>query len=226
MAPVPVLGVFRSRAVVVAGTVDVVIGLVALGIGADLAGGHADRSALPFGLLLVLIGGFLAIGGVGRVSARLELCSDRVRWRWYFAWHEILLGDLDDAALVEKGSPASGASWAGFLGGGFISVLIWWFGERVYAVLSSEPSLGRVELVLTKRHSAPVEVRPISAWSTRSSHSKANQALAAIKAAIVACDSTASTEQPAQSWQLLHDEWESPTAQPEAPPTSVQRSIE
>ena len=139
-----------------------------------------------------------------------------MRWRWYFAWHEVELGELEDAALVEKGSRASGASWSGFLGGGFVSVFIWWIGELVWSVFSNEPSIGRVELVVIPRHGSPVEVRPISAWSTRSSHSQANQALDAVKSAIVA-----GAPAPAQNWQLLHDQWEPHEPEQSAPPSSV-----
>jgi hypothetical protein len=218
MASPPVLGVFRSRAVVVAGALDLVIGLVVLGIGVAVAGRDADRSALPIGLLVVLVGGYLVISGLGRVVARVELCSDRFRWKWNFSWHEVALRDVRDAALVEKGSPSSGASWAGFLGGGFIGVFIWWFGELVYSFFSNEPSLGPLELVVIRRHGDPLEVRPISAWSSRSSHSEANQALSALKSAIAIGDPPPAQ---AQDWELLHDQWESPGSEQPAPPTSV-----
>ena len=215
MASIPVLGSFRSRAVVVAGTADIVIGVGALGIGASIAAGNS-KNALPLGLLVLLVGAYLMISGLGRVTARLEVCSDRVRWRWYFSWHAVELREIEDAALVEKGSTASGASWSGFLGGGFVSVFIWWVGELVCSVFGNEPSIGSVELVVIRHHGSPVEVRPISVWSTRSSHSQANQALDAVKSAIEVGPSA-----PAQNWQLLHDQWESPEPEQSAPPSSV-----
>jgi hypothetical protein len=214
MASIPVLGAFRSRAVVVSGVVDMVIGVGALGIGASVAAG-TTKNALPLALLLLLVGAYLVISGLGRVTARLEVCSDRVRWRWSFSWHELELRELEDAALVEKGSPASGASWSGYLAGGFTWVFIWWIGELVYSVFSNEPSLGPVELVLIPRHGTPEEVRPITAWSSRQSHSQAKKALDAVRSAIMI-----TAPAPAQNWHLLHDEWESPEPQ-QVPPTSV-----
>ena len=211
----------------VAGTLDVVLGLGFLGLGAAVAGRGDNRDALPLGLVFVLVGVLLMIGGLGRLTARLEVRADRLRWRWSFGSHEVPLHELEDAALVEKGSPAWGASWAGFLGGGllgvgFFGVFLWWLAELADSVVSSEPTLGGLDLVVMKRRGGPVEVKPISAWSTRSSHSQATKALEAVKVAIESCASTVAESPASQSWRLLHDEWESPEPGAQVPPTTIQ----
>jgi hypothetical protein len=203
MSSPPVLAVFRSRAVVVAGRVDVAFGLGALAVGSVIAS-RRDRPSLFLGMAIVFVGVLLFAGGLGRVTARLEICADRMRW-WYFGRHEIPLQDLVDAALVEKGAPASGAAWAAYLPGGLPGVLTWWLGELAYSGFSNEPSLGPVELVAMQRHGVPVEVRAIGAWSTRASHSEANRAVQALKTAIAAAAPPTRA-----SRQLLHDGWEEP----------------
>ena len=201
--------VFRSRAVYVAGTVDLVIGGAVLFVGLAVAVARGNRDAIPVGLAVTLVGLILVLTGLGRMAARLEVTATTVAWTWGFSRHELPLSELEDAALVEKGSPASGASWAGFLGGGFFGVLAWWLLELVVAFVSSEPSIGSFDLVVSRHRGAPVELKPISSWSTRPSHSQANQALQAVKAAITG-SAQLSTQQPQHLRILQHDAWESP----------------
>jgi hypothetical protein len=196
--------VFRSRAVLLAGTLDFTLGIAVLASGLTLMVGRRDGDALPLGLAICVVALILLFTGLGRLTARLEITDTTVRWRWGFARHAVALVDLDDADLVEKGSPASGNSWAGFLGGGFLAAFAWWFVELVSAFLASEPTLGPLELVLIKHHGAPVEIEPISAWSTRSSRSQANEALQTLKAAIASSPRRSPQRLPI----LQHDTWD------------------
>ena len=199
--------VFRTRAVRVAGLVDVILGSTLLAVGASFVAWRSGHNGLPIGLAIAIVALTILIVGLGRVTARLELTSTEVRWKWTFSGFRAALTELDDADLVEKGSPASGASWAGFLGGGFYGVFIWWVLELVVAFFTSEPSLGPLELVVIKHHGGAVAVPPISAWSTRSSHSEANEAVRAIKAAISASAGRSPTATP-PSAVLRYDAWD------------------
>ena len=188
----------------VAGFLDLALGLVALVVGIGLVIGRGNREAVPLGLTVSVVAVLLVVSGLGRITARLEVHPGKVTWSWNFSHHQIPLAELEDAALVEKGSPAAGASWAGFLGGGFLSVLAWWLVDVAHGFFGSEPSLGSLDLVVIRHHGVPVEVKAISAWSTHSSHSQANAALRVLKAAI------ASSGHPPEPGPriLLHDEWE------------------
>jgi hypothetical protein len=196
--------VFTARAVMVAGIVDLVLGLAVLGLGMGLLIGWHARDGVPLGLALSVIAVLLVVTGLGRVTARLEIHPDKVAWRWNLSRHEIPLGELEDAALVEKGSPSPGASWAGFLAGGFSSALAWRLVDLATAFFRSEPSLGAFDLVVIRHRGGAVEVRPISCWSTRSSHSEVNEALGALQQAIH------SSGHPVEEGPriLLHDEWD------------------
>jgi hypothetical protein len=198
--------VFRTRAVVVAGLVDVVAGTAMLGTGIWLAWWRGGRDGLPLGLALAVVGSFILLSGVGRVTSRMELGGTHVAWRWAFSRFDVALNDLVDAAVVEKGSPTSGASWAGFLGGGPFGALVWWLMGLAAALLSSEPSLGAFELVVIKQYGGAVPVKPISTWSNRTSHSQANDAARAVKKAI---DSSRQGTRPApQPASLRYDAWD------------------
>ena len=157
---------FRTRAVYVAGAVGVTIGVAVLIVGVALTALQSNRNSLPLGLVVCLIGLILLLDGLGRMMSRLEVRGDRMTWTWGFSRHEVLTTDLEDAALVEKGSPFSGASWAGFLGAGLLRVFVWWLSEVIVRFFSTEPSIGSLDLVLMRRHGAPIEVKSISAWST------------------------------------------------------------
>lgn len=188
----------------VAGFLDLVLGLAVLVVGIGLVVGRDNRDAVPLGLTFCVVGALLVVSGLGRVTARLDVHPDTVTWRWNFSQHQIPLTDLEGAALVEKGSPAPGASWAGFLGGGFSSVLAWWLVDVAHGFFDSEPSLGPLDLVVIRHHGGSVEIKAISAWSTSASHSQANEALRVLDAAI-----GSSGHPPEQGPRiLLHDEWE------------------
>lgn len=202
--------VFRARAVLIAGFVDFTLGLALLVVGLSVMEWRGNHGALPIGLAISLVGLILLLTGFSRVTSRLEVTETSLVWTWGFSRHEVGLSELEDAALVEKGSPASGASWAGFLGGGFLLVLVWWLVELITAFVGSEPSLGALDLVVMKHHGSPIEIKPISAWSTRSSHSQANVALQAVQLAI------ASSARPSAAHRLQilqHDAWE-PSGEP------------
>jgi len=92
----------------------------------------------------------------------------------------------------------------GSSGGGFLAALAWWLVELASAIVASEPTLGPLELVLVKHHGAPVEIEPISAWSTRSSRSQAGEALQALKTAIASSPRRSSARLPI----LQHDTWD------------------
>lgn len=187
-----------------AGTLDFILGIVVLAGGLTLIVGRRDEDAIPLGLAICVVALILLFTGLGRLTAQLEITDTTVQWKWGFARHAVALTDLEDADLVEKGSPASGNSWAGFLGGGFLAAFAWWFVELASAFMASEPTLGPLELVLIKYHGAPVEIEPISAWSTRSSRSQANEALQALKAAIASSSRRSSPRLPI----LQHDTWD------------------
>ena len=196
--------VFRTRAVVVAGIVDLLLGVGIVATGLALLAWWGNRGAVPVGLAVSLVGLLLLLNGFGRVSARLEITDTSLDWRWGVSRHSVALVDLQDAALVEKGAPAPGASWAGLPGGGLYMVLVWWLASLVGAFVRSEPSLGPLDLVVIKHVGAPQEIKVISAWSTRNSHSQANEALDAVKRAI------GSTGHQAERHLgiLQHDAWE------------------
>jgi hypothetical protein len=136
----------------------------------------------------------------------MEVTGKRVVWTWSFSRHELAIDDLADAALVEKGSPVSGGSLAGLLGAGLTGVAALWLYDSVAAVARSAPTLGSVELVLIKRYGGPVEVTPISAWSTPNAMAQANEALVAVQTAIAGSDRPKSRRLPI----LRNDAWTQP----------------
>ena len=179
------------------------------------------RTRIPrcaaFGSALSVVALILLLTGFGRITARMEISGSIVAWTWAFSRFTVALSDLEDAELVEKGSPASGGSWAGFLGGGVVAAAAWWVVGLAAAFLRSGPSLGPLDLVVIKRHGGAVEVQPISAWSTRSSRSQADEALHAVRAAIAASARRRPPEPPPLS-MIRHDAWDPAPATGEAPP--------
>jgi hypothetical protein len=200
-------GVFRTRAVVVAGLVDTLVGVALVIVGVSLAAVGGTRDALPLGLALCVIALILLLTGLGRMTARLEINETSVAWHWALSRFEVPLADLEDAELVEKGSPASGASWAGFLAGGLFAAAVWWIVELAAAFVTSGPSLGPLDLVVIKRHGVAVEVKPISAWSTRSSRAQANEAVDCLKTAIASSVRRRPPEPPPPS-MIRYDAWD------------------
>ena len=196
--------VFRSRAVRVAGIIDFVVGFIVILVGSGLAVWGGNRNALPIGLTICIVGLIVLITGLSRVSARMEISKTHVTWTWSFSKQTLALVDLDDAALVVKGAPASGAAWSGFLGGGYIGVLALWLFDGFRAFLSSEPSLGSVELVVIKRYGGQVPIKPVGAWSTQPARSEAAQALDSLKIAIA----SSSRRRPVVSRNLRTDAWD------------------
>ena len=89
---------FRSRAVRVAGVVDLVVGVVLVAGGVAVA---LPAHRLPGGLAVGVLGVLLVLSGLSRTTARMELTRTRVTWYWSFSWSHLDLADLDDAALVE-----------------------------------------------------------------------------------------------------------------------------
>ena len=176
--------VFRSRAVRTAGLIELTLGLVTVLAAVGLVSTSGIRNAVPLGLVAGVLGVVLSLSGLGRITARMVVGKTDLTWTWSFSTHRLALDELDDAALVEKGSPASGGSWAGFLGGGFVATLAWWILDVMWALVTSEPSLGPVELIAIRHHGGPVSIKPIGAWSTRASQSEANQALQHLRVAI------------------------------------------
>jgi hypothetical protein len=195
---------FRSRSVRIAGAVDLGIGiaLVLAGTGYALVGGRS--AAVPVGIALGVLGVILGVTGLGRITARMEITRSHVVWTWSFSRSQLPFDDLDDAALVEKGAPASGGAWAGFLGGGITWVVAWWLFDVARAFVSSEPTLGPLELVAIRHYGGPVSIKPIGAWSTHDSHSQARQALGHLQAAIHASSHRA----PVVPDILRTDQWE------------------
>ncbi len=154
-------------------------------------------------MALGVVGLIFLVTGLGRMTARMEVGPTEVRWTWSFATERLALDELVDCALVEKGSPAAGGAWVGFLGGGIFMVLVWWLVDVVSALVRSAPSLGSLELVAVKRYGGPVTIKPISAWSTPSSHSQVTEALVALQTAIDAVARPTPRELPI----LRNDAW-------------------
>ncbi len=196
--------VFRSRAVRVAGTIEFVVGLLVVLAGSGLAVRGGNRNTLPLGIAVCLVGLMMILSGLNRITARMEISKTHLTWIWSFSKQTLALEELDDAALVVKGAPASGSAWAGFLGGGFIGTLAWWLFDVCWGFVTSEPSLGSVELIVVKHYGGPVPIKPIGAWSTRPSHSEAALALDSLRTAIA----SSTRRQPVVSRILRTDAWE------------------
>ena len=151
-----------------------------------------------------MVGLIALLSGLSRMTARMEISKAQLTWTWSFSKQTLALEDIDDASLVVKGAPASGAAWSGFLGGGFFGVLAWWLFDVFWAFFKSEPSLGSVELIVIKHYGGPVPIKPIGAWSTKPSHSEAAEALDSLKTAIA----SSSRRQQKSSRILRTDAWD------------------
>jgi len=185
------------------GRANAAIGFAVVTCGVVVAAVRSGASALPLGLAICVVGLLLIVSGMGRMTARMEVTGTTLAWTWDLARHELAIDDLVDAALVEKGSPTAAGASAGLLGAGLTGVATLWLYDAVVSFVRSTPTLGTVELVLIKRYGGPVEVTPISAWSTPSALSQANEALAAVQSAIAGSDRPKSRRLPI----LRNDAW-------------------
>jgi hypothetical protein len=170
------------------GSINAAIGFAIVVLAVVVAVMGHGGSALPLGIAILIFGVLFLQHGLSRMTARMEVTRTTVSWTWSFSRHEVAIDDLADAALVEKGSPAAGGAWAGFLGGGIMAVVALWLYETVTSLVRTAPTLGSFELVLIKRYGGPVEVSPISAWSTPAALAQANDALVAVQTAIAGSD--------------------------------------
>ena len=84
----------RTRAVVVSGVADLVLGLAVLA-GAVVVGTRSLTLAAAAGIL----GLAFVLGAIGRLSAWVEVHPDRVAWTWGFARHEVAYDDVVDVTL-------------------------------------------------------------------------------------------------------------------------------
>jgi len=89
---------FRTRAAVLRGGVDLVLGLavVTTAVVFGPRNGASAAGIAVFGFLVALV-------AAGRMSARVEVRADRVRWSWAFAHHEVAYDDVVDVRLAGAG---------------------------------------------------------------------------------------------------------------------------
>jgi len=177
-------GTFHVGSVRTVGIVGLVIGAAIFGAGMGMAVVLHQRWALPIGIAVGILGLLIGISSLGRVTSTLEVHFDHISWRWGLATHALDLDDLVDASLVEKGSPSSGSSWAGFLAGGIDWVFLWWFFDWATALFRSDPVAGTSVLVVVKRYGGPVPIPAISGWSSGQSHRESSEALFVVQSAI------------------------------------------
>ena len=186
-APLPVpreRRTYRTRVVIVSGTVDAAFGLALLLIGAiegALTTSSNDRA------LWACVGAFgLVVGGSGvsRLLARLEIHDTKLIWTWAFITHEHPLSDLTEADLVERGSPKPGASWAGFLGGGLLGVATIFLIDLWSGMFEAGPTLGSRSLIVQRKFGSPLEIRAIGTFAAENHISEASTAQIAVQNAI------------------------------------------
>jgi hypothetical protein len=168
----------------VSGAVLVGLGVVVVGAAVVVALTVRRPAGLPLGLAVGCVGAYLIVGGAGRLASWLEVGPGAIRWAWSFSRHEIPVTALVDAALVEKGSPASGGAWGGFLGGGLDGVIAWWLLGVAGSVSRRSPTLGSRVLVVIRHHGGRVEIPVIGSRGTDAGQSEAAVALAAVQGAI------------------------------------------
>ncbi len=185
--------VYRTRPVIVSGTVDLAAGLAAVGFGSALASSPSSSSHLAYGLAAVVLGFLLFVAGLGRVTSRLEVHGTELVWVWSFSRRRLPFAELSESALVEPGSPDPGGESGGFVGGGVLAVVGW----RLFAIgrslLTSRPTLGPYGLVVLPHHGAPVRIRPIGSFATRPEFSEAGTARRAVQDALEAYQYAEST---------------------------------
>jgi len=178
--------VFRTRPVIVSGTVDLAVGLAAVGFGSALAASPSPSSHLAFGLAAVVLGLVLVATGLGRVTSRLEVHGTELVWVWSFSRHRVPYAELSEAALVEPGAPDSGGESAGFIGGGLLAVVGWKLFAIGRSLVASGPTLGAYALVVLRHHGPPVRILPIGSFAARPEFSEAGAARRAVQGALEA----------------------------------------
>jgi hypothetical protein len=176
--------IYRTRAVVTSGYVDLVGGAALMIGGLVLLDVRGSSEDLSVGLALVLLGLMVAYTGAGRVLARLEIYESRLVWMWGFSRHELALAELSEAALVEPGSVHPGGAGGGFLGGGLFAVAFWWMLGLAGSVFRAGPTLGSQTLIVLKTYGAPVRIAPIGTFSSSPGGSDAFAAQQAVQVAI------------------------------------------
>lgn len=180
----PTTGTFHVGSIRSVGMVGLVVATAVLAAGTGMAAMVHQRWALPIGIAVAVVGLLIGVSSLGRATARLEVHVGHLRWRWGLAAHTVDLGDLEDAALVEKGSPASGSAWAGFLAGGVDWVFFWWFFDWATGLLRSDPVAGTSVLVVVKRYGGPVPIPAIGGWPSGKSQRECSEALLVVQSAI------------------------------------------
>ena len=133
---------FCTRAVLISGLLDVLLGLGIVGAGASLFPGVHNAKGTALSFSVGLIGVVVAALGVSRMTARLEAHHDKLVWTWMFSRNEMPFDNLIEASLVESGSPASGGESATFVSGGLVAVVAWWLLDQIGSIFNAGPTLG------------------------------------------------------------------------------------
>jgi hypothetical protein len=180
----PEVQIFRTRAVVVSGVVDLILGIVVVAVGILVVLGTHNANIRAGGAAIIFVGLFLVFTGTGRMTAKLELHPDKVVWTWSFSSHHHPVAGLEDASLVEPGSPAQGAAWNAWIAGGFASVGTWWLLSLLRSVSKADPTIGTRQLELIPHFGAPIRIRAIGTYATGVGSSQAYAAEMAVKQAI------------------------------------------
>jgi hypothetical protein len=176
--------VFRTRAVLISGLLDLVVGLGIVGAGASLFAGIHDANRTAPAFAVGLIGFVVAALGVSRMTARLEVRHDKLVWTWAFSRHEMPLDSLTEASLVEPGSLASGGESATFVSGGLVAVAAWWLLDQIGSVFNAAPTLGARTLIVLRHHGGPIRIPSIGSFSREPGSSQAFAAQQAVQSAI------------------------------------------
>ena len=176
--------VFRTRAVVTSGWIDLVVGLALVAAAAVIFAGERISQTLAVGFALVVLGLMIGGTGVGRILARLEVHPTRLVWTWGFSRHEVDLAEITEAALVEPGVAHPGGAFGGLLGGGLIAVAIWWVVGVVGSMFRAGPTLGTLTLIVLRQYGLSIRIDPIGTFSQTPGSSGAFTAQQAVQMAI------------------------------------------
>lgn len=180
--------VFRTRAVLISGFIDLVIGLALIGTGIGIAAASHSSTTRALCLAIGIAGLFVVFTGAGRLAAKLEVHPDKLIWWWGFARHERPTAGLEEASLVEPGMPTTGAAWETLIAGGFPAIFIWWLLSIVYTTSKSNPTLGTRQLELIPHFGVPIRVRVIGTFATGLGSAQPRSAQLAVEQAIGAAN--------------------------------------